>query len=147
MPKYYKAIIKQKLNNEIVIFADRLLLVSNLLTINILLLAIIIINNTIINNNIITRPFDMQKLCTKLKVNKPCHWLAEFAYLLLSLEQGFYASKGLIAKTQDLQSERRRNNSRKAYKFVPPCSIFKMIIQNYSKYFNILYYTCIYIHF
>ena len=26
----------------------------------------------------------MQKPCTKLKVNKPCHWLAGFVYLLLA---------------------------------------------------------------
>ena len=30
------------------------------------------------------RPFDKQKPCTKLKVNKPCYRLAEFVYLLLA---------------------------------------------------------------
>ena len=30
------------------------------------------------------RPFDIYKHCIKLKVNKPCHWLAGFVYLLLT---------------------------------------------------------------
>ena len=50
------------------------------------------------------RPFDIYKHCIKLKVNKPCHWLAGFVYLLLinngvCLVQGFIMSKGLIVST------------------------------------------------
>ena len=30
------------------------------------------------------RPFDMQKPCTILKVNKPCYWLSGFVYLFLT---------------------------------------------------------------
>ena len=63
----------------------------------------------------------MQNPCTKLKVNKPCYWLAGFVYILLtnrrvcltfvnqqqglftsSLLQGFYMSKGLIDETNTL---------------------------------------------
>ena len=40
------------------------------------------------------RPFDIYKRCTKLKVNRPCYWLARFGTRFLHVERPYGEEAG-----------------------------------------------------